>query len=58
LGLHLLRSGCDIRHIAEILGHERLKNTEIYTKVDREDLKSVLDACHPRRFVKTHEAVV
>jgi site-specific recombinase XerD len=58
LGLHLLRSGCDIRHIAEILGHERLKNTEIYTRVDREDLKSVLDTFHPRRFVNTHEAVV
>jgi integrase/recombinase XerD len=48
LGVHLLRSGCDIRHIQEILGHQRLKNTEIYTRVDKEDLKSVLDACHPR----------
>jgi integrase/recombinase XerC len=57
LGLHLLRSGCDIRHIAQILGHERLKNTEIYTRVDKEDLKSVLDTCHPRRFIKTHEDV-
>ncbi|HEQ72438.1 MAG TPA: hypothetical protein ENN69_08105 [Spirochaetia bacterium] len=55
LGLHLLRSGCDIRHIAQILGHERLKNTEIYTRVEKEDLKSVLDACHPRRFVTRHE---
>jgi len=55
LGVHLLRSGCDIRHIQEILGHRRLKNTEIYTRVDKEDLKSVLDACHPRRFAHSHE---
>jgi site-specific recombinase XerD len=55
LGVHLLRSGCDIRHIQEILGHQRLKNTEIYTRVDKEDLKSVLDACHPRRFAHSHE---
>ena len=52
LGYHLLRSGCNIRYIQEILGHKSLKNTEIYTKVDREDLKEVLDSFHPRKFVK------
>jgi len=50
LGYHLLRAGCNIRHIQEILGHKHLKNTEIYTKVDKEDLKEVLDTYHPRDF--------
>jgi site-specific recombinase XerD len=50
VGYHLLRSGCNIRHIQEILGHKALRNTEIYTKVDREDLKNVLDSCHPRKW--------
>ena len=50
LGFHLLRSGCDIRFIQGLLGHERLKNTEIYTKVEKEDLSRVLAAYHPRRL--------
>jgi integrase/recombinase XerD len=50
VGYHLLRSGCNIRHIQEILGHKKLKSTEIYTKVDISDLKSVLDRCHPRKW--------
>lgn len=48
LGYHLLRSGCDVRRIKEILGHERIATTEIYTEVDREDLLSVIDTYHPR----------
>lgn len=52
LGYHLLRAGCNIRYIQEILGHKSLKNTEVYTKVDREDLKEVLDNFHPRKFGK------
>jgi site-specific recombinase XerD len=50
LGYHLLRSGCALRSIQEILGHVSLKNTEIYTRVDKEDLKAVLDSCHPRKW--------
>jgi site-specific recombinase XerD len=50
VGYHLLRAGCPIRHIQEILGHKAIKNTEIYTKVDKEDLKAVLDKYHPRTF--------
>jgi site-specific recombinase XerD len=49
-GYHMLRAGCNIRHIQQLLGHEQLRTTEIYTKVDKEDLKKVLDACHPRRW--------
>lgn len=52
LATHLLRAGCDIRHIQAILGHKRLKNTEIYTKVEKEDLKKIFDKHHPRTFLK------
>lgn len=50
LGYHLLRAGCPVRDIQNILGHKALKNTEIYTRVDKEDLKEVLDKYHPRHF--------
>ncbi len=50
VGYHLLRAGCPIRYIQQILGHKHIKNTEIYTKVDREDLREVLDTYHPRKW--------
>ncbi len=49
LGYHLLRSGCSVKNIQGVLGHKALRNTEIYTKVDKEDLKCVLDRFHPRQ---------
>lgn len=52
LGYHLHRAGCNIRYIQAILGHKRLRNTEIYTKVDKEDLRKIMDAHHPRRRIK------
>ncbi len=50
VGFHLLRSGCEIRFIQDLLGHEKLRNTEIYTRVEKKDLKAVLDRYHPRKF--------
>lgn len=50
LGYHLLRNGCDIRYIQEILGHRALNTTQVYTRVDKEDLKNIIDAFHPRRL--------
>jgi site-specific recombinase XerD len=52
VGYHLLKSGLDIRYIQAILGHKRLSSTEIYTKVDKEDLREVLNKYHPRQFKK------
>jgi site-specific recombinase XerD len=49
MGYHLLRSGCPLRFIQQFLGHSRLHTTEIYTKVDQEELKNVIDHCHPRQ---------
>ena len=48
LGYHLLRAGCNIRHIQQILGHRCLRNTEIYTRVEKDELKEVVERCHPR----------
>jgi len=49
VGCHLLRAGCDMRFIQEILGHKELSTTQIYTKIEKEDLKNVIDKYHPRR---------
>lgn len=49
-GFHLLRAGCDIRYIQELLGHKKIVNTEIYTKVERDDLREKIDHYHPRQF--------
>jgi integrase/recombinase XerC len=57
LGYHLLRAGCNIRYIQQILGHQSLKNTEVYTKVDKESLRKVLDNCHPRRWKRRTDEV-
>ena len=43
-----LSTGCDLRMIQLILGHEDLKSTAIYTKVVKEDLRDQLDRYHPR----------
>lgn len=45
---HLLQGKADLRHIQEILGHASLATTQIYTKVEINDLKKVHRHCHPR----------
>ena len=55
LGTHLLRGGCDMRHIQVILGHDKLSSTQIYTKVYADDLKESLDRYHPRQWTRTME---
>jgi len=45
---HMLRHGADIRVIQELLGHAKLETTQIYTKVDIQDLKKVHKKTHPR----------
>jgi site-specific recombinase XerD len=58
VGSHLLKAGCDLRYIQELLGHERLRSTQVYTRVEKEDLRAVLDSCHPRQFKSIeHEQV-
>jgi len=57
LGTHLLRAGCDLRHIQMILGHEKLNSTQRYTRVDRRDLRNIIDKYHPRQPVKRRISV-
>jgi site-specific recombinase XerD len=58
VGFHLLRAGCDIRFIQEILGHHDLHSTEVYTKVEKEDLRNVIDKFHPRNRTEGRETEV
>ena len=44
---HMLKNGAPVRHIQEMLGHESLESTQIYTRVTINDLKEIHAKYHP-----------
>ncbi len=50
--MHMLQNGCNIRYIQKLLGHESLDSTQIYTQVDKRDLRQVVETVHPRAEAK------
>lgn len=49
---HMLDSGADLKSVQELLGHENLKTTAIYTHISNEKLKHVFVNSHPRALKK------
>ncbi len=45
---HLVEGGADLRAVQEMLGHESILTTEIYTHLDTEYLNETIKNCHPR----------
>jgi integrase/recombinase XerC len=49
---HLLQSSGDLRAVQELLGHESIRATQIYTHLDFQHLAKAYDAAHPRAHKK------
>ena len=49
---HLVENGADLRAVQEMLGHESITTTEIYTHLDRKYLRDTIEAFHPRSVKK------
>jgi len=47
MATHMLRNQADLRHIQAIPGHTSLRSTQVYTRVNIEDLKEVVRRSHP-----------
>lgn len=48
----LITGGADLRVVQELLGHSSLLSTQIYTHIQKQNLKETLDVYHPMSHTK------